>query len=92
MDFKKIWFEKDLDIFCPNQVDISPVQKPVFGKISKSLQLLRACPYTGQGDGDDALNIPSDAWVKAMVPWGSFLWFQPSEAEFSLSRILSLTW
>lgn len=60
MDKKKICVEKDLDIFFSYQVDI-PRTEAISGKISKSLQLLRACPYAGQGDGDDALNIPSDA-------------------------------
>ena len=31
MDLKKIWFEKDLDIFCPNQVDI-PCTEISFGE------------------------------------------------------------
>lgn len=91
MDKKKSVLERTWTFFfIPSRYP--PYRSQFLGQ-SPRLQLLRACPYAGQGNGDDALNIPSDAGVKATVPGGNFLWFQPSETEFPLSRrILSLTW
>ena len=90
MDKKKICFGKDLDFFFFIPSRYPPYRSQFLGQ-SPRLQLLRACPYAGQGDGDDALNIPSDAGAKATVPGGNFLFFcgfrhlrlsSPSPGEF----------